>query len=194
MDCPQAALKMQEFLDEALPAGEAELVRAHLTACAACSRAFKMLALVARALAGLPVYSLRPAARARIMAAWAAQRRRKARRVWGSAAMLALVSCGPALGLWLLDRNLTPRNGLVALDLLLDPDQALAMFRLQLAGMGVALGQRWSLAAAWLKPILLGITGGVVLTLVLFAVMVSAFLIISLVDRARPAPQLGRYL
>ena len=108
--------------------------------------------------------------------------------------MLALVSCGPALGLWLLDRNLTPRKCLAALDLLLDPDQALAMFRFQLAGMGAAWDQRWSVAAAWLKPVLLGITGGVALTLVLFAVTVSAFLIISLVDRARPAPQLGRYL
>ena len=46
MDCGQAAFKMQEFLDQALGAEEAELLRAHLAACAACGRAFRTLAAV----------------------------------------------------------------------------------------------------------------------------------------------------
>jgi len=194
MDCGQAALKMQESLDQALSADEEDLLRAHLAACAACGRAFRTLAALARSLAGLPAYSLAPESRQRIMAAWAARRRSKAWWLWSSAAALALVSCGMALGLWLLDGCLTLRNGLTMLDLLLDPGQALATGQAKLMGLRYAWGPWWSAAALWLKPLALEISGGTAVTLVLVAVMISAFLVISLVDRVRPATQLGRYL
>jgi|GEM_PF-5808573 len=194
MDCGQAAFKMQEFLDQALGAEEAELLRAHLAACAACGRAFRTLAAVARSLAGLPAYSLAPESRARILAVWAAQRQRKTWWLWSSAVALALVSCGMALGLWLVDRSLTLQNGMAALDLLRQPELAMAMLRLQLLDKCVVLGQWWSAEAAWLRPSLLSLTGGTALTLVLFAVMASVILVISLIDRVRPEPQLGRYL
>ena len=194
MDCRQAAFEMQEFLDQALSAEEAELLRAHLAACAACGRAFRVLAALARSLAGLPAYSLAPEPRARILAAWAARRQSKMWWLWTSAAALALVSCGMALGLWLLDRSLTLQNGMAALDLLRQPEVAMGLLRLQLLDKCVTLGQWWSDWSAWLKPSLLSLTGGTVLTLLLLAVMASVILVISLIDRVRPATQLGRYL
>ncbi|MCX5795854.1 MAG: zf-HC2 domain-containing protein [Elusimicrobia bacterium] len=194
MDCRQAAFKMQELLDRALAADEEELLRAHLAACAACGRAFRTFAAVARSLAGLPAYSLAPESRARILAAWAARRRSKTWLLWTSAAALAFVSCGLASGLWLLDRSLTLQNGMAALDLFRQPELAWGMLRLQLMDKCVVLGQWWSAEAAWLRPSLLGLTGGTALTLVLFAVMASILLVISLIDRVRPEPQLGRYL
>jgi hypothetical protein len=194
MDCRQAAFKMQELLDQALSGDEAELVRAHLAACAACGRAFRTLTAAARSLAGLPAYSLSPESRARILAAWAAQRQRKTWWLWSSALALALVSFGTALGLWLLGRGLTLENGFTVLGMLQKPELSMGMLRLELLDKCVTLGQWWSVEAAWLRPSLVGVTGGTALTLVLFAVMASVILVISLIDRVRPEPQLGRYL
>ncbi|MDD5628677.1 MAG: zf-HC2 domain-containing protein [Elusimicrobia bacterium] len=194
MDCKEAAFKMQEFLDRALDAEEAELLRAHLAACAACGRAFRNFAAAARSLAALPAYGLAPESRARILQAWAARRRSKAWLLWVSVSGLALVSSGLAFGLWLLDRGLTLQNGMAALDLVRHPEAALGMLRLELLDKCVSLGRLWSAGPAWLKPSLLGLTGGTALTLVLFAVMASILLMISLIDRVRPEPELGRYL
>jgi len=185
---------MQEVLDQALCAEEADSLAAHLTVCAACRRAFKTLGAVARSLAALPAYSLSEPARVRILAAWAAQRRLKAFRLWVCAAGLALASCVTAGGLWLFERGLNVENGLTLMDLLLDPGRAWSVAQSRFGGLTVLAQQQWSTAAAWLGPYALGLSAGTVLTVGLCTLLISAFLVISLIDRVRPAPQLGRYL
>ena len=194
MDCHEAAFLSQELLDEALPAKAAQFAREHLAGCPACGRAFRGLTAVARALAGLPVYSLRPEARARILAIWASHRRTDAGRMWTSAALLGLGCCTLALGLWVVYAGINLSNGETLLNLLLDPGQAEAMLRLTLMGWAMTAARWWSAAAAWVGPIAPGITGGALLTVAMFTVMVTMFLVIELHNRIHSAPRLGEYI
>ena len=184
----------QELVDDALADESARLVRAHLEACAACGRAFRGLAAVARALSGLPVYSLGPEARARILTVWAAYRRNKAGWTWASAAILAFACCGLALALWVFYASLNASNGQAVLNLLLDPDRAQVMLQLTLMRWSMSAGHWWSAAETWMRPAALLIKGWVILTLLLFAAMVSMFLVIGLHSRLQSASRLGEYL
>lgn len=194
MECQEAAYRLQELSDEALPAETARQVRAHSAACAACGRVSRGLAVVTRALSGLPVYSLAPEARARILAAWAAHRRTAAGRMWTSAALLAMAGSGLAMALWLVDSGLNLTNAQAALNLVLDPEGAQLALRLKLMPWFVTAGQWLCAAKTWVGPAALGFKGGALMTLVLFTIMVSGFFVIELHSRLRSVPRLGDYL
>ncbi|MCX5787269.1 MAG: zf-HC2 domain-containing protein [Elusimicrobia bacterium] len=194
MDCREAGRVLQELLDDVLPAKAAHFLREHLASCPGCARVFSGLTVVAQALSALPVYSLRPQTRARILAIWASHRRSEAGRMWTSAALLGFACCSLALALWGFYAGLTLTNGQTLLDLLLDPAQAEVALRLTLMNWTVAAAHWWSVAQSWLTPIVPGIEGGVLVTAALFTAMVSMFLVIELNNRLRSAPRLGEYL
>jgi len=193
MDCSEAALKSQELLDGALSDEAARRVRSHLASCGGCGRVFRGLAAAVQVLSSLPVYSLGPEARARILAIWVAHRRRETGRMWISAAVFALVCCSLALAIWVLDAALNASDGQTVFNLLLDPERVQITLRLALMRWGLIAGQWWSVAEAWLGPLAVGFKGGTLLTLILFTGTAVVFLMIELFSRLRSAPRLGEY-
>ena len=194
MECNETWLLSQELLDEALSPSAAYAVRQHLSSCPACARVHQGLTAIARAFAALPVYSLRPETRALILTLWTANRRFERNKTWACAALLAVACSSVAAVLWLLYAGLNVNTGQALLELMLNPGQAEVMLRLAVMNCTMGAARWWSTAEAWLKPMVPGLEGGVLITGMLFTAMVSLFLVIELHNRLRSAPRLGEYI
>jgi hypothetical protein len=144
------AAQLQEFLDGALPAKEAETMRAHLAACASCSHVYEGLSAAGAAVAKLPLCRPSPALRARVLAALARQRRPAAWAAYVSAPALALVCSGLSIGVWLAVRALSLERLLAVWRLLCEPGRAVALFELELARLALLAWRLGGQAAAWL--------------------------------------------
>jgi hypothetical protein len=151
MDCKDTAARLQELLDAALPALEAETVRGHLAVCASCSRNFQQLSAIGIAVARLPIRHPSPAMRANVLAGLAVHRHKAAWLAWASAPALALVSSGLATGGWLLARALSFDRLLTGWRLLCEPDRAVALLKIELARLALLAWRLCGEAAAHLS-------------------------------------------
>ena len=153
MDCQDAAVKLQELLDGALDQRETAVARRHLESCPACSRIFRTLALAAEGLAALPVRRPSPALRAKVLAELARQRRAPLWTACISAPALALAASGMAVAGLVSGRILSLGRLLAAWNIVSDPDQAVAMLKLELARGVLVAGRLWGEAAVWLPSV-----------------------------------------
>lgn len=115
MNCDEALARLDDLRAGTLAAGEAELVRAHLAACAACAADFAFLDRLEGDIARLPgeippPRDLWPDIDTRIAPA------RPARRWLAAAAVVTLLAIGGAVATALLSPAPAPRNGIAAME------------------------------------------------------------------------------